>query len=110
MSVKYKKIAWLVRARGSRDRFVTFRYGRFRRPILGEGRSSLQPRRKIPNEGFHRRMPKSVKAEEIHLIHGLLCRPAFVCHAIGRDKNTGAIVAESAMHKNLFFRIVVKQR
>src|SRR5207302_9932382 len=108
MFFKCKKIGRLVGARGTRDRFVTFRYGWFRRPILGEGRSSLQPRRKIPNEGFHRRMPKSVKAEEVHLIHGLLCRPAFVCHAIGRDKNTGAIVAESAMHKNLCFSIVVK--
>src|SRR2546427_13144396 len=109
MFVKYKKIGWLVRARGSRDRFVTFRYGRFGRPILGEGRSRLQPRRKIPNEGFHRRMPKSVKAKKIHLIHGLLRRPTFVCHAIGRDKNSGAIVAETAVHKNLFLRIVVEQ-
>ena len=63
---------------------------------------------KIADEGFHRRMPETVEAEEIHFIHGLLGGPALEGHAVGGDKNAGAIVAEAAMNENPFLRMVTK--
>src|SRR5690348_2228522 len=71
--------------------------------------SGLQASRKIADERFHGGMPKAVEAEEIHFVHGLLRRPAFIGHAIGGDENAGAIVAKTAMDENSFFGIVAKE-
>jgi len=53
-------------------------------------------------------VPETVKAEEIHFVHGLLRGPAFVGHAIGGDENACAIVAEAAVDKDFFFWMVAK--
>ena len=54
-------------------------------------------------------MPKALEAKKIHLVQGLLGGPFFNSHAIGGDEDSGAIIAEAAVHKNLLFGIIVKE-
>ena len=75
----------------------------------GEGWGGVQVRREFANEGFHGGMPKTVEAEKIHLLQGLLGGPFFEGHAIGGDEDAGAIIAEAAVHENLFFGIIVEE-
>ena len=55
-------------------------------------------------------MPKTIEAEEVHLLQGLIRRPFFEGHAIGCDEDAGAIVAEAAVHENFLRRIVAEYR
>src|SRR5438132_12120118 len=75
-----------------------------------EGWRRVQSRREIANEGFHRGMPESVEAEEIHFFHGLFRGPLFESHAIGSDENASAIVTKAAVNENFLPRFAAKQR
>jgi hypothetical protein len=76
----------------------------------GERRGGVQASGKIANEGDHGGVPKAVKAEEIHLLQGLLAGPFFDGHAIGGDKDAGAVIAEMTVHEDLLIRIFVEKR
>ena len=71
----------------------------------GQSGRRIQPRREIANKGFHRGMPETVEAEEIHFFHGLFSRPLLDGHAISGDENAGAIFTEMAVHENLVPRL-----
>jgi len=66
--------------------------------------------REIADKRFHRWVPKSVETEEIHLLHGLFGAPFFDSHAVNGYKYSGAIVPETAVHKNFLSRIAAEQR
>src|SRR6266700_7105096 len=55
-------------------------------------------------------MPKPVKTEKIHLVHGLGGGPSLESHSISSDENSRAVIAESAVYEDFFLRIVAKQR
>ena len=74
-----------------------------------EGGGRLHALGEIANERFHRGMPKAIEAEEVHFLGGLFGGPLLKGHAINGDKNTGAIVAETAMHENLLPWIAAEQ-
>ncbi len=75
-----------------------------------EGGGRLQALGKIANEGFHRGMPEAVEAEEVHFLGGLFGGPFLKGHAISSDKNTGAIVAKTAVHENLLPRSIAAEQ
>jgi len=75
-----------------------------------EGGGGVQVRAELINESFHGGMPKSVETKKIHLVQGLLGEPFLEGHTIGGNEDAGAIIAEAAVHKNLFFRIIVEER
>src|SRR5258708_38072195 len=54
-------------------------------------------------------MPKAIEAEEVHFLGGLFGGPLLKGHAVNGDKNTGAIVAETAMHENLLAGIAAEE-
>jgi hypothetical protein len=54
-------------------------------------------------------MPKAVETKKIHLLEGLLGGPLFKGHPIGGNEDAGAVVSEAAVHKYLFFGILVEQ-
>src|SRR5258708_4985622 len=54
-------------------------------------------------------MPKAIEAEEVHFLGGLFGGPLLKGHAVNGDKNTSAIVAETAMHENLLPWIAAEQ-
>ena len=60
----------------------------------------LEPLGKATNVGLHRRMPETFEMESVHFPKSLFGRPSFECNAVSRDKYTGAITAQPAMHKN----------
>lgn len=62
------------------------------------------------DENFHRRVPETVETEEIHFLDGLFGGPFFHGHAIRGDEHAGAIVTETAMHKDFFSRIVAEKK
>src|SRR5580693_5628755 len=76
----------------------------------GERRSIRQMRRKIMDENFHRRVPETVETEEIHFFRSLFGTPFFHGHAIGGDEHAGAVVTETAVHKDFFPRIVAEKK
>jgi hypothetical protein len=90
------------------------RFGRrWLRKGSAEGReagSGVKSRGKVADKGFHGRMPEAVEAEEIHLVHGLFGGPFLDGHAIDGGENTGAIVAEAAVHEDFFPRITAEKR
>lgn len=55
-------------------------------------------------------MPETVESEEIHLFDGLRGRPAIMRHAIGGDEDSGAVVAETAVHEYFFVRIAEERK
>ena len=65
-------------------------------------------RRKIVNEEFHRRVPESVEAEEVHFFQGLFRGPFFDGHAVSGDKHAGTIIAEAAVHEYFLLRIIAE--
>lgn len=54
-------------------------------------------------------MPKAVEAKKIHLLEGLLGGPFFKSHTIGSNEDAGAVISEAAVHKYLFFAIIVEE-
>lgn len=58
----------------------------------------------------HGRVPEAVEAEEVHFLGGLLGGPFLDGHAIDGGENTGAIVAEAAVHKDFLPGIVAEER
>src|SRR5258707_5609256 len=77
--------------------------------VIRKYRFGLQLRLKTVDEGLHRRMPKAIETEEIHFVHRLLGCPTIKGHAISGNKYAGAVLAQTAMHKHLFFWVAVKQ-
>src|SRR5260221_5264092 len=75
-----------------------------------QNRRGLEPFRKPTNESLHGRVPKSVEAEEIHLIHRLAGGPTLIRHAVRRHKNSRSVVAKSAVHKNFLLGVAPEQR
>ena len=69
-----------------------------------EGGRGIHALGKFANESFHRRVPKTIEAEEIHFFRGLFRGPFLEGYTIGGDEHTRAIVAETAMHENLLPR------
>src|SRR5215467_16189256 len=112
-TANYKKRLWLAVWRGGEPgggfaRRIRRRFVRIAK--LDQSRSALQPGRKIADERFHRRVPESVEAEEVHFVDGLLRRPAVVRHAIGGDEHAGAVVPEAAVHKDFPAGIFAEKR
>lgn len=62
------------------------------------------------DERFHRRVPKAVETEEVHLLHSLFGGPFFDGHAIRGDENAGAIVTKAAVHEDFLARIVAEKK
>ena len=47
------------------------------------------------------------EAEGAHLVHGFVGGPTLFGHAVGRYHHTGAVVSQTAMHKDFFAFVVV---
>ena len=76
----------------------------------GENRLGIQARGEIANKSFHPGVPEAAETEEIHFVHGLLGSPFVEGHAIGRDEDARAILAEAAMHEDFVPRIGPEKR
>ena len=70
----------------------------------------LKPLGKTTNVGPHRRMPETFEMESVHFPKSLFGRPSFECNAVSRDKYTGAITAQPAMHENFVAGPLANQR
>src|SRR5260370_42189013 len=78
-----------------------------------EGRKSrrgIQARREIVDKSFHRRVPETVKAEEIHFFQGLIGRQLLHSHAVDGGEHAGAIVTEAAVDEDFLPRAVAEKR
>src|ERR1700730_9559113 len=72
--------------------------------------SRVQARWKIADESAHRGMPETVESQIEHFLYSSLRWKFFNGDPGKSNENTGAVIAVAAMHKNLFLRVVAKNR
>lgn len=68
----------------------------------------LQQGRKVQDVSLHFALAMTVKSEDLHFTQGLFRGPMLDAHAVGGDKNPGAIFAVMAMHENGLLWLVTK--
>src|SRR5438128_2654663 len=55
-------------------------------------------------------MPEAVETEEVHFLQSLIGRPVLESHAIRRDENAGAIIAEPAVDKDFLMPVLEERK
>src|ERR1700741_5178400 len=67
-----------------------------------------EPAGKFPYKSGHWRMPDSVETEDVHFMQSFIGEKFVEGYAVGGDENAGAVVAQAAMHKDLFVGIAAE--